>query len=80
MIIVKVLFFASTREATGKISIELELESEITSSEVLQRLYDLFSSLKSCDFQLAINKKYISSDVVIKNGDEIACIPPISGG
>lgn len=29
---------------------------------------------------LALNEEYIESEIVLKNGDTIALIPPISGG
>jgi len=81
---VKVLFFAIARELTGTNGIELELDSTSdivpTTELLLTSLLDQYPSLKTIQFRLAVNKKYITGSIPLNSGDEIACLPPISGG
>ena len=90
--ILKVLFFASCREAAGCDSIDLELASlseddrpptETADSkwllDFLQRKFpDLSPLLPS--LSLAVNKVYTRGVVALKHDDEVALIPPIGGG
>lgn len=80
MIRIKVLFFASAREAIDKESIDIDMETNSTTSDLLKTLIEICPILTRCDMRLAVNKKYINSEVVLNDRDEVACIPPISGG
>jgi molybdopterin converting factor subunit 1 len=77
-------FFASVREAAGMTEYSLHLDdvSEVSSSEILEKLLTIFPDLSgyTANISMAINKKYISEIVPIIDGDEVALIPPISGG
>lgn len=85
---IKVLLFASAREAAGNISeTSLSLDDEATTSifrKVMAEKYPKLSSLVLDEesLTLALNEEYVQSGEVIelKNGDTIALIPPISGG
>ena len=87
---VNVLFFSVTREVTGKTSLDLEFSDQegktYNLSDVLNSLYNLYPGLKDCNFKFALNKKYVKMSIeelstyVVKDGDVVACIPPISGG
>jgi len=93
---IKVLLFASAREAVGNIStLSLTLDSstkqgdddDITTStfrKVMAEKYPKLSSLilDEESITLALNEVYVQSGQVQKltNGDTIAIIPPISGG
>lgn len=81
---VRVLFFAASREAAGKSEEEVELAEGATTSTLLQHLVRAYPSLdsvmRSCVF--AVNQAYAppSEDLPLKQGDEVAIIPPLSGG
>ena len=85
---VKVLFFAMTRELVGIRECDLILndnndnETIITTVTLMEELCRLYPSLLTILDQivLAVNKAYITDAVTLKDGDEIALIPPISGG
>jgi molybdopterin converting factor subunit 1 len=82
---VKVLFFAMTRELVGIRECDLILddnETTITTVTLMEELCRLYPSLLSILDQivLAVNKAYINDAITLKDGDEIALIPPISGG
>jgi|tagenome__1003787_1003787.scaffolds.fasta_scaffold20990097_8 molybdopterin converting factor subunit 1 len=79
---VRVLFFGSLRELAGKASEEIELRDGSALRDVLThyqthipRLKDFLSSLA-----LAVNQQYASPDTMLKPDDEIALLPPVSGG
>ncbi len=84
---IKVLFFASAREKAGTGQAEIELISSNDNghyaSTLLLRLTEKFPEL---DFEenkisVAVNKAYLGEeDVLLKDGDEVALLPPISGG
>ena len=88
---VKVLFFASAREAAGVSSTHVELESRQdeggveVGSTAKSLLAHLSAAYPYLDFDkdqisVAVNKDYIEGDVVLKEGDEVALLPPIAGG
>lgn len=82
---IKLLLFAKAREIVGKSETSLQFDGEsITQKALLDHIQDtafpaLQPILSSCI--LAINQEYSTeSNRLIKNGDEVALIPPISGG
>jgi molybdopterin converting factor subunit 1 len=82
--IVTVKFFASCREQTGETSITIEIEPNITTTnDLIQTLLERYPQLQSGiqEVKIAINHSYIEDrSQVLKDRDEIALLPPISGG
>ena len=78
----KVLFFASCREAAGRREVDLELDGPLTVAGLLDTLCRDHPSLKglSGTLQVAVNAEYASRDARLGDGDEVALIPPVSGG
>lgn len=78
-----IMLFAGLADRLGadKISIELECLT-ITAGGLLQHLMSLYpdhaDALKPCFF--AKNKEYAAPDQIIEEQDELALIPPVSGG
>lgn len=81
---VTILYFAISREAVGKSQEELQLAEGSTTHVLLQQLIAAYprleSVMKSCVF--AVNQEYVAptEDLQLKEGDEVAIIPPLSGG
>jgi MoaE-MoaD fusion protein len=79
----QVLFFGAAREAVGgNDSLELTLPSPIKASELLAELLSSYSQLQRFgnSLLLAINQEYARMDQELKDGDEVAIFPPVSGG
>jgi len=79
---IKILYFASLREQIGRASDAIELSNlNKTSMNVIDAwkqatgLDDL-----SDDLLIAVNQEYTSADSVLKDGDEVAFFPPVTGG
>ena len=79
---VQVLFFARARELAGVSEVTLEIEDGWTTLHCFEAIVAKFPALKpitSC-IVVALNQSYVSEPVGVKDGDELALIPPISGG
>ena len=78
----KVLFFAQCREAAGRDNCFLEVERPVTESEFWAALVEIFPGLASLQktARLARQETYLQKGERLNPTDEIAVIPPVSGG
>jgi molybdopterin synthase catalytic subunit len=72
--------FASVREALGTETMQIEVAPGTTVEALLRKLADRAPALLRVPVAFAINRDYARGDAVLRDGDEIAFIPPISGG
>ncbi len=79
---IKVLFFGAARDAVGQSERELVLAGVTTSSQVVAKLIEQFPALGRFGNSLlfAVNQEYAREDREVKDGDELAVFPPVSGG
>ena len=78
----KVLFFAQSRESAGCSECALDLAKPVTQSEFWAQLIAIFPGLAAQQktARLARREIYLQAGEEIYPGDEIAVIPPVSGG
>ncbi|XP_019084052.1 PREDICTED: molybdopterin synthase sulfur carrier subunit [Camelina sativa] len=79
---IKVLLFARARELTGVPDLTLKMPSGSTTQKCMDELVLKFPNLKevrSC-VVLALNEEYTTDSAIVQHRDELAIIPPISGG
>ena len=82
---VSLLLFAKARELVGSSSVSLSVPSSTsTYSDLVTFILEAFPVLKRLGgtFVLSLNENYIDrdSEISLGTGDELAVIPPISGG
>ena len=81
---VTLLLFAKARELVGKSSVSTSLPTRLTYQELVSRLEAELPILERLNrtFVLSLNEDYLEQEqeIVLTSGDEIAVIPPISGG
>ncbi|CAH2713996.1 Molybdopterin synthase sulfur carrier subunit [Neobacillus rhizosphaerae] len=75
----KVLFFAHLRDAVGEEFLTVNASGK-TVAELKAELSAKYNLPKMETIMTAINEEFASHDEVIRDGDEIAFIPPVSGG
>ena len=82
MIRVHVKFFAAARDAAGTASTDLELPTSATVADALAVLIEQFPPLATHADRLAVavNLSYARRDQALNDDDELALIPPVSGG
>jgi molybdopterin converting factor subunit 1 len=78
----RVLFFAQLKDATGCDSIELACASPLSIEQFWVELLKRFPALAAhrANVRFACNSEYAAPDARFTNADEVALIPPVSGG
>src|SRR5712691_6885827 len=79
---VRVLFFGAARNATGREHLELSLSSPANVASAFAQLLADYPALARFgnSLLLAVNQEYALPDREISDGDELAVLPPVSGG
>lgn len=75
----RVMLFAQLKESAGKSFIEINAAGKTV--EQLRAYLEKDTSLGSLDgIMIAVNEEFAKDEWVIEENDEIALIPPVSGG
>lgn len=79
---VRVLFFASIADLAGARQIAVEPERGLTVGELRRRLEKEYPKLagKLGKCAAAVNQAVVGADGPVADGDEVAFLPPVSGG
>jgi molybdopterin synthase sulfur carrier subunit len=76
---ITVLLFAHLREEIGSDQLKIE-KTEITVHQLKEWLKDEYHLQSLNQVMTAINENFATEDDVVKDGDTVALIPPVSGG
>jgi molybdopterin converting factor subunit 1 len=78
----RILFFAQLKDVTGCDSIELAPAAPLSGVQLWKILVEKFPALANHqkNVRLARNWEYADAKTIFTNEDEIALIPPVSGG
>jgi molybdopterin synthase catalytic subunit/molybdopterin converting factor small subunit len=77
LMLVRVRLFAQLRERAGRSAIELELPEGARVSDALAAVGDLAAGIP---LVMAVNREYASAGDLLHASDELALVPPVSGG
>ena len=79
---IKVKLFASFREIVGTKEEDLELREGTTVQQLLEEYIGRFPQMAKFreHIILSVNKEYGAPARILKNGDEVSFLPPVSGG
>ena len=78
---VDILTFGITKQIIGKTIFSFDVPDLCTVNQLKILLENEFSELKNLgSLHIAVNNEYSEMEQVLNAGDEIALIPPVSGG
>ena len=82
---IRVRFFAALREQVGRSTLEIDAIEPANVCGLLAALrhrFDeaAFGALRAPNIRVAVNQELVDSDAVLRDGDEVAFMPPITGG
>jgi len=79
---VQVLFFGQLKDLTGRSGESLPLDDRATLRDVLQHYSEKYPSIHklASSLALSVNREYAAQDAPLHDGDEVALLPPVSGG
>lgn len=81
---IRVLYFASLRTLAGKEEEHLELGNQITLRELSETIEktspQLAEMIREKKVLVSVNQDVADLDAIIHDGDEVALLPPFSGG
>jgi MoaE-MoaD fusion protein len=79
---IRVLFFGAARDVVDSNPLDLSLDEPATVATAFQSLVARFSQLERFGRSLlfAVNQEYATPDTLLKENDELAVFPPVSGG
>ena len=82
MMKVRLLLFAVLRDITGKSEADLSLHDGASAADVWQSLREEYPALSGYSHPplVAVNETYAKPETLLREGDELAFIPPVAGG
>jgi molybdopterin synthase catalytic subunit len=77
-----VQLFAILKERAGQDHVEVELPDSATVADAINAVARLpgLAALAQGSARMAVNREYATPDTLLRAGDELALIPPVSGG
>ena len=81
-ILVTLRLFAVFREALGTSTLTQEVPTGTTVEQLLSQLVAEYPALAGAEaaVSFSVNRTYATAETVLQAGDEVAFIPPVSGG
>jgi molybdopterin synthase catalytic subunit len=79
---VRVLFFGMLKELAGRSADTIEMPNDASVRDVLRHYESQIPRLRAAlaSLALAVNQQYASPDTILSPDDEVALLPPVSGG
>lgn len=78
---IRILAFGIAKEITGSATMSMGVNENITVEALKERLKEAYPELRRLSaFMIAVNGEYAVPGTILTATDEIAIIPPVSGG
>lgn len=81
---VRIRFFAMLKRLAGTDSMDYDIKAPVTVGGLKERLGaekpGLSEILATRSLLVSVNQEFATDDTVVKDGDEVAFLPPFSGG
>jgi molybdopterin converting factor subunit 1 len=82
LIRITILYFASVKDITGVKKETMNLTPDTSIKKLLEKISLNYPAIKSISnvVKISINYKMMDMNTILKDGDEVALLPPVSGG
>lgn len=79
---IEVQFYAQLRDIAGVSKLNVDLVDGATVADLMEKIYELKSALRPHDQSILIGSSvdFVERDHGLKDGEEIAIMPPVQGG
>jgi molybdopterin converting factor subunit 1 len=79
---ITILYFASVKDITGVKKETMDLTPNTSIKKLLAKISLSYPDIKSIlnVVKISVNYKMIDMNTILKDGDEVALLPPVSGG
>jgi molybdopterin converting factor subunit 1 len=78
---IEILFFGITSDLIGETQLQIAFENAISVADFKSVLKERYPQLKNINsYAIAVNEAYAKDDIILKQSDIVAIIPPVSGG
>jgi molybdopterin converting factor subunit 1 len=82
---IKVRFFAALREQVGRDVVEVRAPTSGDIAGLLANMREqlgetVVAGLTAPNVRVALNREFVNGDCAVRDGDEVAFMPPITGG
>ncbi|MCX8173077.1 MAG: molybdopterin converting factor subunit 1 [Thermoplasmata archaeon] len=78
---IRIKYFAGLRDITGRESETIDVKEKTRIADILKMVYSKYPDMrKTAEIIVARNRQYADENERVEDGDEIALLPPVSGG
>ena len=79
---VRARFYAQLRDLTRAETVDVDLDENVTISDLLEELFQRFPTLRANDKSVlvGVGVEFVDRSYKLKAGEEIAIMPPVQGG
>lgn len=78
---ISILLFGIAKDIIGEKILEIEVEERCNVGSLKQAVVDRFPRFEALKYLgVAVNNEYAANETIVKPDDEVALIPPVSGG
>ena len=79
--LIKTLFFGISADLVQNSELQIKVDENSSIANFKSSLKEKFSDLENIgSYAIAVNEEYANDNVILKVGDIVAIIPPVSGG